>query len=294
MRRASLVLLLVAACGGPQIPQHNGYKSDKVKPWKKAKTLKFNDKMEAKSEGDLNYAAMRRAAWFNVETPSHGQLDLRVEITPPGDGVNENFDLGFEVLDPANRSISRSDLEEGEGQGELNKVKTLVDLAPGKYLVHLYLQGRMDSADYVLHATFKPTTASDAKTDFPSQVAFLPPLAMVPLNDDTPKSYHPPAVTTVVHTKFKPKDKPKDPTPPPVSTAMTARIIGLQVVGGGIQITVGRGTANGASVGMKGSIVGISGANFALTACSERTCTATVSKVTPDQVKGGASVTLTP
>ena len=32
-------------------------------------------------------------------------------------------------------------------------------LAPGKYLIHIYLQGRMDTADFVLHAGFK-TTAS--------------------------------------------------------------------------------------------------------------------------------------
>jgi len=171
----SVVLL---ACGGPQIPTHNGYKPKEAKPWKKPKALKFDDKQEAKADGDVSYPDMRRARWFQVDLPANGQLTLMLEITPPGDAVNDDFDLGMEVLDPSFRVIGKSDLED-EDAHELTKKKTLVDLAPGKYLIHIYLEGRMDTADFVLHASFKSTAAAEAKTNFPADVLFVPVLAMV-------------------------------------------------------------------------------------------------------------------
>ena len=112
--------------------------------------------LEAKAEGELEYASYKRAVWYSADLTQPGQLDLRLEITPPGDSVNDEFDLGFEVLDPGNRVIMRSDNQEGDDTGDLNKTKSLKDLEPGKYLIHLYLQHRLDSADYVLRASFKP------------------------------------------------------------------------------------------------------------------------------------------
>ncbi len=286
---------LAAACGGPQIPQHAGYKTDKVKPWAKPKALKFDAKTgEAKTEGDLSYAAYKRAKWFAVDLPAHGDLDLKLEVTPPGDAVNEEFDLAIEVLDPANRVISKSDLEDEEA-GELNKKRTLKDLDPGRYLIHVYLQGRMDSADFMLVASFKPTSASEGLSDFPSQVLFPPPLAVVPLDDDTPKTYKPVVATTKSTSTITIKKGPKPPKPAdkPVVATVTARVLGVAVVGGGTQITVGRGTDSGASVGMKVSMKGVAG-GATLSACNARTCTAQIS-ATPDQIKSaGGEVTLSP
>jgi hypothetical protein len=293
-RFSVLVLLFVAgaACGGAQVPTHNGYKGgSKASPWKKAKSLKFDDKSEAKVEGELSYADRRRAAWFVADLVQPGQLDLKLEVVPPGDGTNEEFDLGFEVLDPGNRVIARSDQQEGDDVGEIQKAKSLLDLEPGRYMIHLYLQGRMDTADYVLRAVFKPMSTV-GKSDFPAQVAFPQSLPMVPLQDDTPKSYKPPVVaSTVVHIKKLPKKK--EEKPPPAPTTMSARIINMQVIGSSTQITIGRGTSAGAAVGQKGKIVGVPAGSFTVAACNERTCTATVS-ATPDQIKGSGSVVLTP
>lgn len=289
----SLSIVLVcamAACGGPQIPTHNGYKPKEAKPWKKPKTLKFDDTGEAKAEGDLSYPDMRRARWFELTLPSPGQLTLGLEITPPGEAVNEDFDLGMEVLDPEYRVISKSDLED-EDRNELNKKKTLVELAPGKYLVHLYLQGRMDSADFVLRATFKATAAAEVKSNFPTDVLFVPVLAQVPLQDDTPRNYKP-----VVVEKHGPRHNIRPTAPTPAATpaaTVTARIINVQIVAGGTQITLGRGTTTGATDGMHGSIRGVPG-GFQIGGCNERTCTATI-KATPDQIKSSDNmVTLTP
>ena len=275
---------------------HNGYKGgDKAKPWKKAKTLKFNDKMEAKAQGELSYAAHKRAMWYVANLAQPGQLDIKLEITPPGEGGDEEYDLGFEVLAPGNRVIARSNKEEGDDTGEIQKSKSLLDLEPGKYMIHLYLQDRRDSADYELRASFKPT-ASVGKSDFPAQVAFVGNLPMVPLEDDTPKGYKAPGTTTTVvkHRPRGPREPkpPKEPTPPPVAVK-SARIIGMAVSGGSTQITIGIGTSGGAAAGMKGKINNVSSGAFTIASCNERTCTATVA-ATPDQIKGSGTVTIGP
>ena len=279
----------LGACGGPQAPTHNGYKPKEAKPWKKPKTIKLDDKMEGKADGDLSYAEMRRARWYQIDLPANGQLSLQLEVTPPGDAVNDDFDLGMEVFDPSFRVVSKSDLED-EDAHELNKKKTLVDLRPGKYLIHLFLQGRMDSAEFALRTAFKPTAAAEAKTNFPAEVLFVPPLPLVLLQDDTPAHYKP-QVTTVTHRPRPATPKPVKPDAPVLAT-VSARIIGIQVVAGGTAITVGRGTASKAADGMKASIAGIPGA-YELHNCTDNTCVATI-KATPDQLKGASSVTLTP
>lgn len=302
MRRIVLATVVssvvLAACGGPQIPTHNGYKSEKVKPWKNAKKLNWDDKNEAKAEGDLSYPDQRRAKWFMLDLPSPGELSLKLEITPPGDSVNEDFDMAMEILDPGNRVISKADSEE-EDVGELTKSRTLYDLPAGKYLLHLYLQGRMDSGDFVVRATYKRSGAgAEYKSDFPQQVAFIPPLPTVPLQDDTPKSYKPPTPTGPVVIKKGPrgpKGPPpeKKPDPPPAGTAKTARILNIAVSGSNATITIGIGTDFGVAAGWKAKIAGVTG-TFSVGACNPRTCTATVT-ATPDQIKaGGSSVTLTP
>ncbi|TMQ15786.1 MAG: hypothetical protein E6J90_24910 [Deltaproteobacteria bacterium] len=177
-----VVVAVLGACGGPQVPTHNGYKPKDVAPWKKPKALKFDDKGEAKAEGDVSYPDMRRARWYELTLPSNGQLSIALEITPPGDAVNDDFDLGLEVLDPRHRVISKSELED-EDAHELNKKKTLVELVPGKYLIHIFLQGRMDTAEFALRVTFKATAAAEAKTNFPADVPFVPVLPMVPIQD---------------------------------------------------------------------------------------------------------------
>jgi len=288
---------VLAACGGPQIPQHSGYKSDKVKPWKTAKHLSWDDKNEAKAEGDLSYPDMRRAKWFQLDLPSPGELTLKLEVTPPGDAVNEDFDMAMEILDPGNRVISKADSEE-EDVGELTKTRTLYDLPAGKYLLHLYLQGRMDTGDFVVRASYKRSGEGDGyKSDFPAKVAFIPPLPTVPVKDDTPSTYKPPTTTTVVikkpshgGTRPPPPDKKPD---PPTGTPKTARIINISVSGSNSNITIGIGTDFGVAAGWKGKIAGVNGA-FSVGACNARTCMATVA-ATPDQIKaGGSSVTLTP
>ena len=288
-------MIVLAACGGAQIPMHNGYRADVTKPWLHPKKLKIDDKKaEAKAHGELSYPERRRAVWYAIDLVAPGELDLRVDITPPDESVDEDFDLGFEVYDPAYKVIAKSDADSNDA-GELTKTKKLLDLAPGRYLVHLYLESRLDTAEYTLHADFKASGAAvEAKTDFPANVQFVGALPLVPLEDDAPKDYRPPTTVAshaVVHHGRGHRAPP--PPPPPPAKTLSARIIGLSVVSGGTQITVGRGTNNGAAAGMKGKVDGLANATFTLSACSERTCTATV-PATPDQLKSAGGVVLTP
>jgi len=279
---------VLVACGGTKVPQHSGYKSEKVKPWKSAKQIKLDDKNEGKADGTLNYGAMVRARWYYVQVPSHGELTVRLEIEPPGDETNEDFDLAIEILDPGFRVIGKSDKEE-EDAGELTKNKTLFDIDPGKYYVHLYLQGRLDSGDYNLKATFRPTKAAEKASDFPAQVAFIDALPMVPLNDDTPRNYRP---TPTVVVRGRPPVQPKKPDEKKPVTVLNARIVGVSVAGGGTRIILGRGTLTGATSGMKAKLNGINGV-FPIE-CNENTCAAVVA-ATPDQIKSaGTTVTLLP
>ncbi len=298
MRRVvSLAVLIfsVGACGGVEIPQHNGYKSEKLKPWKAAKVLTFDAKSgEAKAEGSLSYPDMKRAHWYAIDLPSNGILSLKLEVTPPGDATNDDFDLAMEILDPGNRVIAKADAEEADAH-DLTKKRDVPDLVPGRYLIHLYLQSRLDTADFILHASFKPTAAATVKSDFPEHVAFLPALAMVPITDDTPAKYKPPVVVSHPPTGRHPPQTPVGPKPPVVTpvAAVTARIIGVTVAGTGSQITIGRGTETGATPSMKVKIPGVA-TLFALAGCGPRVCTAVVS-VTPDAIKAsGGDVELIP
>lgn len=278
MRPVVLALMLAAACGGTQIPQHNGYKADNKKPWKKAKDIKLDDKGEGKADGSLSYAQYTRAKWFALDLPSTGNLMVKVDITA-GDNAAEDFDLAMEILDPGNRVIAKSDLEEADAH-ELAKTKNLVELPPGKYLVHLYLQGRQDQADFGLKVAFTATAPAERKSDFPSQVAFVPALAQVALNDEAPKNYKPTPAAVVSHTTH--HVTPPPPKPVPVAT-LTARILQVNVVGGGTQLVIGRGTDTGANDKMHGVVNGTK-ITFTMAACSPRTCTAVVT-ATMDQIK---------
>lgn len=264
---------------------HSGYKTETAKPWKKPKVLVFDDKLEAKSDGDLSYRDYRRARWYAIDLPTNAELTLKMEVTPPGEAVNDEFDLAMEVLDPGFRVISKSDKEESDA-GELAKSRTLKDLVPGRYLVHVYLQGRMDTAEFSLRASYKRTAAAEVKTSFPSEVEFVSPLAMVPPKDDTPVTYKPPKVVVTTTVRRPPPPKKDDPKP---AATLPARITAISVANGKTLITIGAGTDNQVKDGTAGSLKGVG--NFTLEGCGPRRCKASLS-ATPDQVRSAGDTVL--
>jgi len=278
----ALSSVLFAACGGRDIPLHSGYKSAKAKPWKKPKNIALNEKFEGKADGELNYAAYKRARWYALQLPSAGDLTLNLEVTPPADA--EDFDLAIEVFDPGNRIIAKADAEEEDAK-ETTKKRTVEIAEPGKYLIQLYLQSRMDIAEFELQVAFAPKPG-ELKTDFPASVAFVGELPQVPLTDDTPADRKPKVAT---HTGKRPTGptKPKDPkpvTPPPTATTFSGSVLKVVVVGDGTEITFSR--AEGVNPGMKGRVAGVQSGGFTVGNCSERSCKGVV-HATPDQIGAG-------
>lgn len=285
-RLVAMSSILVAACGGRDVPLHNGYKSAKAKPWKKPKNLALNEKFEAKIDGELNYATYKRARWYAVQLPSAGELALNLEITPPADA--EDFDLAMEVFDPGNRVIAKADLEEEDAK-ETTKKRLVEITAPGRYLLQIYVQGRMDTAEYELQLAFTPKPG-ELKTDFPASVAFIDDLPQVPLTDDTPADRKP---KVIAHTGRRvPSPPKKDPVvvAAPASTSFSGMVLKVIVVGDGTEITFSR--AEGVNPGMKGRVVGVQNSGFAVGNCSDRSCKGVV-RATPDQI-GAGKVSITP
>jgi hypothetical protein len=284
---AVLVALLSAACGGPGIPAHSGYKQAKAQPWKKAKVIALDEKLEGKADGELDYREYKRARWFAIDLPSDGELSVSMEAAPATE--DEEFDLALEVLDPNFQSIFRSGLDE-EDAHELIKSTTLYQLKAGRYLVHVYLQRRIDASEFDLKVKFAPAAIA-YESDFPAKVPFPPRLAVVPLEDDTPENERPKIVRKPTG-KRKPSEKPVA-VAPPVSNVISGKIINVGVSGGGTTITINRGTDQGVADGMQGKVTGIKQGSFTLSGCSSRSCRGVV-KATPDEVNRSGKVVITP
>ncbi len=288
-----VTVAMLTACGGVQVPQHSGYKGTHPEPWKKPKDLKLvekDGKYSGKAEDSLDYATYKRARWFKVTTPGPGKLDFDLEITPGGDA--EDMDVGFEVLSPSYEVLAHSDLESDDAK-EQKKTKSLPDLPEGDYLVHLYLQGRMDSADVELKATF--TRGEVAwKSDFPNQVAFVGDLAAIPPFDDTPAKAPPrKPPPRGGGTPRPPKPDPVEPVDPSAPKPIAASITNVEPAGSGARITVGAGTNAGVADGWKGSINGVKGSGFVVSGCGPVTCSGTV-KVSADDAAASGKVVLRP
>jgi hypothetical protein len=282
---AAFGLIVLGACGGADIPTHSGYKNDKVKPWKKPKLIPFDEKGEGKADGELDYADFRRARWYAVDLPSEGELEVSLEISPVTE--DEEFDLAMEVLDPNFQVITKADLDEDDAH-EILKQRTLYDLTPGRYLIHLYLERRLDLADYDLKVKFL-AQAKAFESDFPAQVAFTPRLPVVPLLDDTPADQIRIAKKPVIKRTGKGR-KPRVDTPVETGRKVPARVINVAVSGGDALITIDRGTNQGVEDGMKGYVLNVKGGSFTVTSCTERNCKGKVTNATPDMISKSGKV----
>jgi len=312
------VFLSLAACG-PKVPQHAGYKTKS--PWKKSKPIVLDEKLQAKAKGSLDYGAYKRAKWYYVEITGDGTLDLKLDFQPTDDGGDAT--VAMEVLDASYRVISededapvvaekkakkkkhaKHEDDEGDEEGEedeeddgdaddegsgdeTQKTRQLTGLHPGRYYVHLFLTGRLDSADYELQVGFT-SVATSAETDFPKQVAWLPSLPVVPVEDDAPAvAKKPERKPHGGGGKKPPKDKPpEEPAEEPAGPGGPVKglVIGAAAASGGsTNITINGGTDAGLAAGRKGTLAGVKNGAFTITSCSQRSCKATV-KASLDEV----------
>lgn len=169
--------LLLTGCPGTNWPTHDGYRSSQKAPWKRPKKLTLDRDGEAEIDDRVNYAERKRAKWYSVETRGDGNLSFKLEITPGTEYAD--FDLGFEVYNSRYKVLHRSD-KEASDVGELKKTASVTGLPQGKYLIHVFLQGRSDRASYYLRVKYDSGKAKYS-SNFPANVKFPTSLAAVPL-----------------------------------------------------------------------------------------------------------------
>lgn len=281
--------LAVTACG-PTIPEHNGYKSAKATPWRSPKAIKLDEKQEGKADGELDYASQKRAKWYAVDLPSSGDLQVTVEANPAND--TGDFDLGIELVGPGNRVLAGTDPDDEDAR-ELTKTRSAAGLLAGRYLIHLYLQGRLDNSDYEVKVRFSPKF-TEAASDFPAQVQYLRPLALVPVIDDTPGSGSRGKTVVVRRTPGQPRPRPPKPEEEkPPSTTVTATVLRATMNDQSTILIVSAGASAGVADGWKGVVAGVKGSNFRVTNVTERNCRGIIGGLTAEQVSG-KKVILTP
>ena len=309
----SLGLGLVAC--GPKVPKHSGYKTKS--PWKKAKPITLDEKLQGTAKGELDYADYKRAKWLYIDVPEDGDLNLALAFTPTDDAGDST--VAMEVLDPGWNVISEDEdaplvepekekgdddeeddeeeeeEDDDESSGDTQKVRSLSKLTPGRYHVHLFLTGRTDSAEYELTVGFAPVKAT-IDTGFPKDVAFAPALPIVPPEDDAPFEKEDPTKDKGTGKGKGKGKKEKDPAPEPepesTGTVKALVISANASSSGGTDISINAGTDAGLAAGRKGSLAGVKNGSFTLSSCSARTCKATV-KASIDEVnKSSMSVTI--
>lgn len=298
-------------CGGASVPTHDGYRERWVKGWKKPSKLTLDEDFEAEVDSELSYPKRQRTRWYAVDLPEDGKLEVLLSSArlgaPAGEedlvDVDDPFDVGFEVYNENYKVLARADRDEDD-VGERRKSRTVEELRKGRYLIHLFLQRRLDEAEFTLRVKFNRASL-EPETDFPRQVAFVDTLAVIPAFDDSPEPTRKPRCRGKRCRKprtDKPRnDKPKNDQPTattPATGTMKARIVVVRgVSSGGTEITLNRGSSQGVTAGWKGKVVTKSGAaldggDFTITSVKTNTSKARVS-LSQDAVKGAGRVTLT-
>ncbi len=268
-------MLGLSACATRSVPDHDGYRNAAARQaWEKPTVLEFDEDNEAEVDGELSYPNRRRARWYAVELPDSGNLDVRLDYLPLGEESDEvdiededdPFDVGFEVYDSGYKQLVRADRDE-EDAGEDSKRRTLEDLSQGQYLVHVFVQRRLDEVDFTLRMQFRPRYVA-AKSDFPRNVAFVDPLPQVPQVDDAPPPEPPRCRGRRCRDRESRRPSARNPRPPtttpaPSADAIKGRIIGARGTSEGTRITINRGSAHGIERGRRGRVVTRSGSNIA-------------------------------
>lgn len=297
-------------CGGRQVPEHDGYRDRWVIGWKKPQVLELDEDFESENDGELSYPKRKRVRWFAVDLPEDGTLEVSLAAAPLGQQQGEAeledeedpFDVGVEVYSQGFKLLARSD-RESDSAGERQKTLAVNGLLKGRYLVHLYVQRRLDEAEYTLRVKFKRGSA-EAETDFPTHVQFVGDLPVVPVLDDSPEPEPvKPRCRGSKCGRKKPDPKPEEkPEPSEVATtttpdAMSARIVQVRALAsGGTSIVLNKGEAQGVQAGWTGVVVTKTGAplpdgEFTISSVKANSSSAQV-KISPDAVKQSARVKL--
>jgi hypothetical protein len=288
------VALACSACGGADVPEHDGYRRGVSRPWRQPTVLRLDDSREAEVDDTVSYPKRQRARWYAIDLPASGTMEVQVSAAELSED-REEVDVAFEVLDEGYRVRVRADAKADDAGDEL-KVRRLRRLAPGRYYIHVYAQRRVDEADYTLEVSFRPQGGKSARSDFPAQVAYIDPLPQVPEQDDSPAP-PPPAGKKCPGPGCKKKAQVEEP-PPAAPKSIRARIAGIVESGGTVQIRIDQGANQGIEVGWKGMVVSrdgkaIAGGTFEVSRVSPSESFAVV-RSSPSSVTAAKYVRLRP
>lgn len=237
------------ACGGPDVPAHNGYRSSKVRPWRSPTVLQLDDSLETEVDDAVSYPKQQRARWYAVDLPGSGEIEVQLAMAELSN--DRDVDVALEIMDEGYRVIAKADREE-EDAGDDQKIRKLPGLAPGRYYIHVYAPRRMDEVDYTLQVAFRPRV-SNQPSDFPARVAFINALPDVPLQDDAPPPA--PVVKKCRGSRCKKREPKVVEDTQPAPKGVRARIAGIVDSGKGVQIRINQGSNQGIEVGWKGTVI---------------------------------------
>jgi hypothetical protein len=245
-----------------------------------------------------------------VELPDDGKLEVQLMAAPlglqPGEtelvDVEDPFDVGMEIYDESYKVLVRADRDD-EDVGERSKSRTVEQVRRGRYLIHLFLQRRLDEAEFTLRVKLNRGSL-EAQTDFPRSVAFVDALPVVPAFDDSPEPERPRCRGSKCGSKpaDKPADKPKDVKTTPTASTPAAGSMQVKIVvvrgmsSGGTEITLNRGSSQGVAAGWTGKVVtksgvAIDGGSFTILSVKTTTSSARVS-LSQDAVKQAGNAIL--
>lgn len=293
------------ACGGPQVPTHDGYRSNWDEGWEKPRPLELDEDNEAEVDGELSYPKRRRVRWYSVTLPGDGELEMVLTNSPLGvvseeeeeeEDAEDPFDVGFELYDQNYKMLLRADKGEDDA-GDRKKARTAYELRKGTYLVHVFLQRRLDEAEYTLRVKYSSGQV-EPQTNFPKEVAYVEDLAVVPALDDAPPPEKKKPRPRCRGSKCKKKPRGDDPPkkdPEETGTTPTADKLRVKIIvvrgqsGGGTAITVAAGTDRGVDKGWTGQVVtkkgqAIPGGEFTITSAKNTSARGSVN-ISPDAVK---------
>ena len=281
MRRVLVALLLIGC--GPKTIDHSGYPDGDAKPWAKPKSLKLDERYEAKLDGTVSYPKKERARWYVVELPADGKMTATITIEPRAPGA----DLGMEILD-AGFNVASKDADD---ELQPKKERVADKLTGGKAYIHVYTLKRPDEADYTLRVRFAPSLNTTT-----------PVTATVAVADDIPN--HPDlAQVSSADAKRRPGGGTHTPPPPPppphvVTKGVSARIYEFGIKDGKVHIKIDKGQVDGVEAGWRGYMLStksgdkIAGSDFTVQKVKESDCEAGVPGITMDVAQQNRGVRL--